>query len=147
MTTANASLHQNSWKLNWRFQFHRFCGAIRNVSIDPSKRIVYTKTAIVLGFAAGFLLSSRLWVSSRFYPLIPILHGLPRISFPLDYICFAGLFLLLVLVEVASKPRIYIYSFACLLLFLALLDQKSLAALGLPISFHVIGIVVLLLET
>ena len=124
MTTANASFHQNSWKLNWRLQFHRFCGAIRNVSIDPSKRIVYTKTAIVLGFAAGFLLSSRLWVSSRFYPLIPILHGLPRISFPLDYICLAGLFLLLALVEVASKPRIYIYSFACLLLFLALLDQN-----------------------
>jgi len=96
---------------------------IRSLDLSPFQRVVYTKTVIVLGFASGFLLSRRLWVGYRFYPLIPILPGLPHIPRSLDIILFAGLFVLLGLVGIASKPRIYILTFAALLLFLVLLDQ------------------------
>ncbi len=76
-----------------------------------------------MGFAAGFLLSRHLWISSRYYPLIPVWHGLPRIPYPVDYICFAALFLLLGLIAAASNPRRYIFTFAAVLTVLATFDQ------------------------
>ena len=90
---------------------------------DAYKTILYTKTVVVLGFAAGFSLSPKLWISARLYPLIPLSPSLPHISSPIDYIIFAALFLLLVPIGIASKPRIYILAFAALLFFLGLLDQ------------------------
>lgn len=95
----------------------------RSVSLTPLQRLSYTRTAVVLGFAAGFLLSHRLWVSSRNYPLVPIIHGLPPLKFPLDYICAAILYLLLWMIALSSTPRLYTYSFTGLLFFLALYDQ------------------------
>ncbi len=96
---------------------------IRSLELDPFRRVIYAKTVVVSGFAAGFLMSRHLWMSGRFYPLIPVLPRLPHIPFPLDAILFAALLLLLVLICAASKPRTYIVSFAALLLFLALFDQ------------------------
>jgi hypothetical protein len=92
-------------------------------ALDSYRRIVYTKTVIVWGFAAGFLLSRRLWISSRYYPVIPVWPWLPHLSYPLDYVCFAALFLLLGFIGFALKPRPYIVGFAVVLVFLALLDQ------------------------
>ena len=76
-----------------------------------------------MGFAAGLALSLRLWISSRFFPLIPVARGLPVIPYPLDHICAGLLLALLCAIGLASRPRPYIFSFAALLVFLALLDQ------------------------
>jgi DoxX len=97
--------------------------AIASFSITPFQRIEYLRTAVVLGFAAGFLLSYRLWISSRFYPLIPIVRGLRPIPYPLDYLCAVALLVLLFWAGMASKPRVPIFSFSALLLFLAVFDQ------------------------
>jgi hypothetical protein len=94
-----------------------------NQGRSPFARLTYTKIVVVLGFAAGFLLSRHLWISSRYYPLISVWHGLPRIPYPLDYICFASLFLLLGVIASASRPKPYIFCFATLLLFVAIFDQ------------------------
>jgi len=91
--------------------------------LDPVQRITYVKRAVVLGFAAGFLLSARLWMSHRFYPLIPISPLLPHLPPFLDYILFGLLLGLLVGIEIFSNPRIAIYAFAALLLLLAVFDQ------------------------
>jgi hypothetical protein len=102
----------------------KFVTALAAANLTSSQRVVLTKLAVVLGLAAGFALSPKLWVGSRFYPLVPVpLHGLPRIPYPLDYICFGVLWLLLALIAIAVRPRIYIAAFVALLLFLALLDQ------------------------
>ncbi len=101
----------------------RLLDAVRGIKLNPSQRINCTRVAVALGFASGFLLSPKLWITTRFYPLIPIVRGLPRISFPLDYLCFAILFLLIVLVATVPKPRPYILGFVTLLCFLALYDQ------------------------
>lgn len=87
------------------------------------RRITYTKSAVVLGFAAGILLSPKLWLSSRFYPLIPVVPGLPAMHFPLDYLCAAALFLLLCAAGASAKPRPYIFGVAAMLVLLALGDQ------------------------
>ncbi|HKD86034.1 MAG TPA: hypothetical protein VKB58_14875, partial [Terriglobales bacterium] len=81
------------------------------------------KTTVVAGLAAGMLLSPKLWVSTRFYPLVPVYHWLPRIAYPLDYLCYAALLLLLGAVAFAAKPRIYIVTFVTFMGLYALLDQ------------------------
>jgi hypothetical protein len=87
------------------------------------QRVNFTKRAVVLGFAAGIVLSPKLWVSMRYFPLIPIMHGMPALHFPVDYICAAALLVLLGMVATSARPRPYICSFGALLVLLALGDQ------------------------
>jgi hypothetical protein len=89
----------------------------------PYKRIVYAKTVIAFGFAAGFALSSKLWLSARLYPLTPIWGGMPYLPSPLDSVLFVILFLLAIFIGISIQPRPYIVGFIFLLLFLALCDQ------------------------
>lgn len=96
---------------------------LRQVHLSTFDRVNYTRIVVVLGFAAGFVLSHRLWISTRFYPLIPVIPTLRPIPFPFDYISAAVLFLLLSLIALTSRPRPYIFGFVGLLLFLALFDQ------------------------
>ena len=81
------------------------------------------KTTVVLGLAGGMLLSPKLWVSTRFYPLVPVFHWLPRVPYPLEYVCYAALLLLLGAIAFAAKPRVYIFTFATFMGVYALLDQ------------------------
>ena len=94
-----------------------------NLEAAPDRTALRTKTLVVVGFAAGLLLSPKLWVSSRFYPLVPVFHGLPHIPFPLDYICYGVLLLLLVAIAFVAKPRIYIFTFVAFIAAYSLLDQ------------------------
>jgi len=89
----------------------------------PYRTALRTKTVVVVGLTAGLLLSPKLWVSSRFYPLVPVFHGLPHIPFPLDYICYGVLLLLLVAMAFAARPRIYIFTFVAFIAAYSLLDQ------------------------
>jgi len=97
--------------------------ASRSLFSRPGARFFWAKLIIAIGFLSGLLLSRKLWVSSRFFPLIPVFSALPRISYPLDYVYFALLIGLLVAVAISSKPRVFILVFVILVLILALLDQ------------------------
>lgn len=78
----------------------------------PDARIFWTKFVIALGFLSGFLLSRKLWVSTRFFPLTPVIHKLPRIPYPVDYIYFAALLVLLVVIALSpSRGSTFLSSF------------------------------------
>jgi len=53
-------------------------------------RLVWLERGTVAGLVAGLLLSAKLWVSTREYPLISVLD-VPPLPYPLDYFLF-GLF-------------------------------------------------------
>ncbi|MFZ0311609.1 MAG: MauE/DoxX family redox-associated membrane protein [Candidatus Korobacteraceae bacterium] len=94
-----------------------------NLETLADKTALRTKTIVVVGFVASLLLSPKLWVSSRFYPLVPVFHGLPRIPYPLDYLCFGVVLLLLVAIAFAPRPRPYLVSFVAFIALYSLLDQ------------------------
>lgn len=52
-------------------------------------RLVWLKRIIVVSLVAGLVLSARLWVSTREYPLVPLLGFIPPLPYPLDYLLFA----------------------------------------------------------
>ena len=87
------------------------------------RTLLRVKTVVVVGLAAGMLLSPKLWVSTRFYPVVPVFHWLPRIPFPLDYVCFVALLSLLGAIAFAARPRVYIFTFVTAFAIYSLFDQ------------------------
>ncbi len=82
------------------------------------------KAVVAIGFAAGLLLSIRMWVSTRSFPLTPVWEGLPSPPYPFDYLVLGLLIGLLVPVAILPRPRAFIVAFAIGLGVLALLDQQ-----------------------
>jgi len=94
-----------------------------NLHLVADRSLLRVKTTVVVGLASSVLLSSKLWVSTRFYPMVPVFHWLPRIPFPLDYLCFGALLALLVAIAFAAKPRPYILAFVAFAGVYSLFDQ------------------------
>jgi predicted DCC family thiol-disulfide oxidoreductase YuxK len=103
---------------------YRIVAANRRFLFGPASRIFWLKVVVAVGFAASLLISSGLWLSSRLYPLTPVIAGLPTIPHPFDYIVFIALFGLLAATVFSSRPRPFIWSFIALMTFLCALDQS-----------------------
>lgn len=98
--------------------------ANRRFIFGPASRVFWLKVTVSLGFVASLLISSRLWLHSRMYPLTPAIAALPPIPHPIDILIFVGLFLLLLAAIVSSKPQKYMWSFLGLIGLLCLMDQS-----------------------
>lgn len=89
-------------------------------------RILLLKMAVCFGCIAGLLLSRKLWLSSRSYPLAPVFEKLPVIPSRVDYFVFGALLVLLALIAFSSRPLKFIVAFLVLAIYLCLLDQSRL---------------------
>jgi hypothetical protein len=101
---------------------------ILNRSLDSSNRdsahfrLAWLRNTILLALAGCMVLSWKLWISTRFFPLTPVSDSLPAIHFPFDYLWF--FFLLALLALVFFLPRaILLFVFVCLAIALSLWDQ------------------------
>ena len=121
---------------------YRVVALYRHLIFGPASRIFWLKVITGLGLISAFLLSCKLWLSSRFYPLTPILADLPRLPFPLDYGIFLFSIALLAAIVLKRRPQKLIFAFISCALVLTALDQSRwqpwfyqysfmLAALGL----------------
>ncbi|MCM3869962.1 MAG: hypothetical protein ND895_04620 [Pyrinomonadaceae bacterium] len=84
------------------------------------------RITLAIGCLCGLLLSRKLWLSSRSYPLTPVYEKLPPIPPPFDYVPFVALLLLLVIIAINSRPLVPIVAFLVVGLFLCLSDQSRL---------------------
>ena len=89
-------------------------------------RILRLKIGITAGLVSGLLLSPKLWLSSRFYPLTPVWSGLRQPPFPLDYALFVGCVVLIVMIGILPRPSKLIGLYGALAVALTLLDQSRL---------------------
>ena len=86
-------------------------------------RAALLRITLILAMLAGFALSPKLWVSSRFYPLTPVWRLLGPFPSPLDSVVFLALIALLVAACAAPRREILVAVFT-LLTVLALQDQS-----------------------
>ena len=93
---------------------------------DAGTREVLLRMIVCLGCIAGLLISWKLWVSSRSYPLVPISEKLPAIRPPFDYVVFAALVILPAMIAFSSRPRRFVFAFLFLAICLCALDQSRL---------------------
>jgi len=103
--------------------YHKAPTLLKILQLSPDKTALRTKSIVVAGFLAGILLSQKLWVNTRYYPLVPVVHGLPSIPYPLDYAIYGALLVLLFATGFAPRPRIYIFAFVGLIGAFSLWDQ------------------------
>ena len=57
--------------------------------MDSARRVWWLKLAVVAGMLIGLLLSPRLWLNGRAYPLTPVWNGLKPLAYPFDLIVYA----------------------------------------------------------
>lgn len=91
--------------------------------IDPARRLSAVKRVLLVGFLAGLLLSPRLWLSDRAYPLCPVSSLLPAVPHPFDYLWYALLLLLLAASFLLPRPGRCLGLFVGLTVLLCLWDQ------------------------
>jgi uncharacterized membrane protein YphA (DoxX/SURF4 family) len=72
-----------------------FVDLLHKLFVWPGCRVHWLKMVWAAAFLAGLLLSPKLWVSSRTYPLCPVSDLLPDIPYPLDYVWYGALLVLL----------------------------------------------------
>lgn len=105
---------------------YKFVCANRHFLFGPATRIYWLKVVISFGFIFGLLLSVKLWLSSRFYPLTPILNIFPSIPYPIEWIIPLVLICLLAATILSSEPKPLIWSSVAVVSLLAFLDQQRL---------------------
>jgi hypothetical protein len=76
--------------------------------------IAALRITVILALLTGLLMSPKLWLSSRFYPLTPLWSFVRPFSFPTDYVFFFVLIALLMTACVAPTKEILVGVFALL---------------------------------
>lgn len=95
-----------------------------DAALGPEWRHFWLKAALACGMLSGMLLSPKLWLAERDYPLCPIAELLPNVPPPLDRVWFGGLLVLLVGIAVTPRSRWLIVSFVGLAGLFSLWDQS-----------------------
>ena len=101
------------------------------------------RAIVALGLLAGLLLSLRLWVSTRFYPLTPVAEFLKPLPYPFDYAVYILLLLLVAVTAVAPRPRGLIVAPTLLLSALWLQDQSRLQPWCYQYAFMLLALTLL----
>ena len=96
---------------------------IMKSGVEPGRKLVWLKITLALALGLGFILSWRLWISSRRFPLAPVITNLPGVPFPLDYLWFAMVLGLLLAICIRARPRKLVIAFLVLAGLLGLFDQ------------------------
>ncbi|HEX4630701.1 MAG TPA: hypothetical protein VH188_07020, partial [Chthoniobacterales bacterium] len=92
-------------------------------NLIPERQVSLLIRVAAVAIAASFILSWKLWITSRLFPLIPVSNQLPPIPYPFDYIWFLTLLALLAAISAFARPRTLILVFLCLTVALSLWDQ------------------------
>jgi hypothetical protein len=88
---------------------------------------------------AGLLLSPKVWVSTRFYPLTPVARFIQPLPYPFDYAVYVLLLGLLAAAAVAPKPRWWLSAALLLLAGLCAQDQSRLQPWCYQYAFLLVG--------
>ena len=102
---------------------HRLVAANRCLVLGPAGRIFWLKALIILVLCIELIMSSRLWIGPRTYPVAPVLSLLPSSIYPADLFLFAGLFVSAVAILVSAKPQKFVFSFLGVMVVFCVLDQ------------------------
>jgi hypothetical protein len=98
------------------------------------------RATVAAGLMAGLLLSPKLWVSTRFYPLSPVAKFFQPLPKPFDYAVYILLLALLAAIVVAPRPRWWIAASVLLLAVLCAQDQSRLQPWCYQYSFMLIAL-------
>ncbi len=97
--------------------------ALAAPSMALERQIALLTLVLVLALECSFLLSWKLWLSTRLFPLSPVTDYLPTVTYPIDHIWFLSILVVLAPISFLPRPRKLILVFVCLAALLSLWDQ------------------------
>ena len=95
------------------------------LQINIFHRLKLIKITVAFGLLLSLLCSHNLWAGQRWYPVCPVFEDW-YISPPYDYFLLAAEIVLILLLIVADKPRLFIFLLLVLNLAYVFLDQNRL---------------------
>jgi uncharacterized membrane protein YphA (DoxX/SURF4 family) len=101
--------------------------SLRKIAPNPVDETILERRVRILvaaGMFAGLLLSPKLWLSDRLYPLTPLLPFSGRIPEPFDLIVYGAMLAALAVVAIAVSPSKAMWVLTTLAILLALCDQS-----------------------
>jgi hypothetical protein len=101
----------------------KFSPSLSRLKLAPERQVALLNRVTALAIVGSFLLSWKLWLSTRLFPLVPVSNYLPAIPYPIDYIWLLLLLALLVAISCLSRPRTLVLIFLSLAALLSLWDQ------------------------
>lgn len=104
---------------------YAFVAKHRHFIFGPESRITMLSKLLAIAFLGTFLLSFKLWISTRFYPVVPVFSFL-RAVFPWDYILFfcALISSVCLFISSESKKKLFTVTTVILILLLGICDQS-----------------------
>lgn len=96
---------------------------LSNLHTAPERQVAMLVRLTAVAIGCSFLISWKLWISSRLFPLAPISNRLPEVVYPFDYIWFLSLLALLAVISFLPRSRKIVLIFVCLAASLSLWDQ------------------------
>ena len=86
----------------------------------------WLKVTVSAGLIIGLILSYKLWLSSRLYPLTPVFSFLKPLPSPYDWALFIALLVIAAFIAIVRRPARLILALGALAAFLVLSDQSRL---------------------
>lgn len=100
--------------------------ANRHLVYGKTATLLYTKITVALGFFFSILLTEKLWMAGRSFPLVPLFPFIPMQPAVLDYYLYAALLLLPLIITLMPNPRRVIVLFLLIVGVLFLWDINRL---------------------
>jgi hypothetical protein len=97
--------------------------SIDRLSKTPERQVILLTLVTALATGCSLLLSWKLWLSTRLFPLSPVADYFPTVPYPVDYVWLLSLLALLAAISFLPRSRGLILIFLCFALLLSLLDQ------------------------
>lgn len=102
----------------------------RRFLFGPASQIFWLKATIIVAFCIGLIMSSRLWIGPRTYPLAPVSNWLLASIYPVDLLLFVALFVLAVAILVSARPQKFIFAFLAVIIVFCLLGIRLVGSRG-----------------
>ncbi len=92
----------------------------------PDRSLLIVRITAAIAFLITIIVSFKLWIVGRFYPLVPLFDWLPQVKQPFDYLLFSLMAALLAGIIFFRKSIVPIYLFLILFGVQVILDQNRL---------------------
>jgi hypothetical protein len=96
----------------------------RDPAVAPDRRVAWLRVVVAAAFAAGLLLSRRVWLIERSFPLAPVADWLPAVRPPVDWVVYVLLLALLAAIALLPRPRWLFLPFVAIAAAWCLWDQS-----------------------
>jgi len=119
---------------------YKIFAANRHLVLGKAGRLFWVKIVVALGFLIALLITYKLWLTGRSFPLVPVIPLTFNLPSFLDYYIFFALIILLFFIMIFPNPRKTIFLFAAIFFILVFFDINRLQIFNYQYIFMLLAL-------